>query len=39
MVEVQSTNFSLAQQWFGNGNQGMNFTKGSKIILSCSKFG
>jgi hypothetical protein len=26
--------FSLAQQWFGIGNQGMYFTKGSEIILN-----
>jgi hypothetical protein len=26
--------FSLAQQWFGIGNQGMYLTKGSEIILS-----
>jgi hypothetical protein len=25
--------FSLAQQWFGIGNQGMYFTKGSEIVL------
>jgi hypothetical protein len=25
---------NLAQQWFGIGNQGMYFTKGSEIILS-----
>jgi hypothetical protein len=26
--------FSLAQQWFGIGNQGTSFTKGSEIILN-----
>jgi hypothetical protein len=26
--------FSLSQQWFGIGNQGMYFTKGSEIILN-----
>jgi hypothetical protein len=26
--------FSLTQQWFGIGNQGMYFTKGSEIKLS-----
>jgi hypothetical protein len=26
--------FRLAQQWFGIGNQGMYFTKGSEIILN-----
>jgi hypothetical protein len=25
---------SLAQQWFGTGNQDMHFTNGSKIILN-----
>jgi hypothetical protein len=34
MVEVQLKIFSLAQQWFGIGNQGMYFTKGSEIILN-----
>jgi hypothetical protein len=32
MVEVQI--FSLVQQWFGIGNQGMYFTKGAEIILN-----
>jgi hypothetical protein len=26
--------FSLVQQWFGIGNQGMYFTKGRKIMLN-----
>jgi hypothetical protein len=34
MVEVQILFFSLAQQWFGFGNKGMYFIKGSEIILS-----
>jgi hypothetical protein len=29
--------FRLAQQWFGIGNQGMYFTKGSHIILNEDK--
>jgi hypothetical protein len=34
MVEVQISNLSHAQQWFGIGKQGTYFTKGSEIILN-----
>jgi hypothetical protein len=29
--------FSLVQQWFGIGNQGMYFAKGSEIVLNSVK--